>query len=213
MKLTKCNNGHYYDADQFSTCPHCSSGSVNTDAVTMALSGGDDPVTVANPSGGSAFAGRNSISLNEAISIVEAGPKLDTDDNKTVSYYSNTVGTEPVVGWLVCTEGKYFGQSFSLKSGRNFIGRSPSMDVALDGDSSISREKHAIIIYEPKGRVFFAQPGESRELFYLNDKVVLTNEVLHPYDVFTIGNTKLLFIPCCCEKFAWEDVKQEEEDS
>lgn len=115
-----------------------------------------------------------------------------------------------MVGWLTCTEGEYYGQSFTLKSGRNFIGRNPGMDVVLSGDLSVSRDRHAVVIYEPKTKIFIAQPGDSHELFYLNDKVVLNNEVLSPYDVLTIGNEKLLFIPLCGEKFCWEDTKNKE---
>ena len=48
---------------------------------------------------------------------------MDTEDNCTIGYYSRVIGVEPVVGWLVCTEGEYKGESFKLKSGRNFIGR------------------------------------------------------------------------------------------
>ncbi len=142
------------------------------------------------------------------------------DDNKTISYYSQKITApvlkEPVVGWLVCTAGKYFGQSFQLKSGRNFIGRSAQMDVCLDGENSVSRDRHAVIIYEPKERMFIAQPGDSRELFYVNDEVVLDNVVLKPYDVISAGKVNLLMIPCCTKDFAWEDLegaKAEEEKS
>lgn len=210
MNLLKCKNGHFYDADKYSSCPHCSGEMQDKDSVTIAMPMGGDPVTVANPAGNARTGGSSSISLNDAISLAETNhPQVD-DDNKTISYYSQSVGTEPVVGWLVCTGGKFFGKSFNLKSGRNFIGRASSMDVVLEGDSSVSRERHAVIIYEPKGRIFVAQPGESRELFYLNDRVVLNNEVVNPYDVLTLGNTKLMFIPCCGPSFAWEEVKQEE---
>lgn len=134
------------------------------------------------------------------------------DDNRTVSYYARTIGIEPVVGWLVAVEGEYFGEAFKLKSGRNFIGRSPEMDVQLSLDLSVSRRKHAVIIYEPKSKVFIAQPGDSRELFYLNEEVVLNNVTLKAYDVLTIGESKLLFIPLCNDKFNWDDAKRENKD-
>ena len=85
------------------------------------------------------------------------------------------------------------------------------MDVCLSGDLSVSRERHAIVIYEPKTRIFIAQTGDSHELFYLNDKVVLNNEALSAYDVLTVGNEKLIFIPLCGDKFCWEDTKKEGE--
>ncbi len=141
-----------------------------------------------------------------------AGPwRMQEEDNRTVSYYSRTIGTEPVVGWLVAIEGSYFGESFRLKTGRNFVGRSPEMDVQLSLDNSVSRQKHAIIIYEPKARKFIAQPGDSRELFYLNDEVVLNNMVMKAYDVLTIGETRLLLAPLCGEQFSWEELSKKQE--
>ena len=130
----------------------------------------------------------------------------DEDDQKTQRHSSLDSNVEPVVGWLVCLNGEDAGKSFTLKSGRNFIGRGADMDVVLSGDMSVSREKHAIILYEPKKRVFLAQPGESKELFYVNDEVVLNVTSLNAYDKIAIGNTELYFVPFCGEVFAWEDL-------
>lgn len=130
----------------------------------------------------------------------------DEDDQKTQRHSSLDSNVEPVVGWLVCLNGEDAGKSFTLKSGRNFIGRGADMDVVLSGDMSVSREKHAIILYEPKKRVFLAQPGESKELFYVNDEVVLNVTSLNTYDKIAIGNTELYFVPFCGEVFAWEDL-------
>lgn len=207
MNLKKCSRGHFYDADKYSVCPHCAEASGGADNVTIAMPVGDDPVTVANYGGNPdpITTPLESISIDDAITMGENEiPQIDDDDNKTISFYKKSVGVEPVVGWLVCTEGKFFGQSFHLKSGRNFIGRASSMDIVLGGDMGVSRECHAIITYEPRGRIFFAQPGESRELFYLNDKVVLENIVLKAYDNLSIGNTTLMFIPCCGPEFTWD---------
>lgn len=202
MNLKRCNNGHFYDADKFSTCPHCNM-TASVDEETVALDMGkfgqvdDEGPTVA---------------LQEDVSVfADSIPESTINEEKTVSFYKGTLGTDPVVGWLVCTEGEYYGRSFPLKSGRNFIGRSQDMDVCLSGDLSVSRERHAIVIYEPKTRIFIAQAGDSHELFYLNDKVVLNNEALSAYDVLTVGNEKLIFIPLCGDKFCWEDTKKEGE--
>ena len=98
------------------------------------------------------------------------------------------------------------GKAFELKNGKNFIGRSHNMDIVLQGDANVSRERHAIVTYEPKGRIFFAQPGESRELFYVNGQVVLMNVELHDRDVLNVGNTKLMFVPFCGPDFSWDDL-------
>ena len=132
------------------------------------------------------------------------------DEGKTIGFYSDVmaeknVSIEPVVGWLVCIKGDAFGKSFTLKSGKNFIGRDRKMDVALTGDKSVSRQCHAIILYDPKSKMFLVQPGTSRELFYLNDKVVLGVEAVQSNDILSIGKTDLMFIPLCGSQFCWED--------
>ncbi len=132
------------------------------------------------------------------------------DDEKTVRLMpSGNLSTEPIVGWLIGVNGPYYGECFELKNGKNFIGRDSSMDVVLGGDNSVSRIRHAVVLYEPHERIFIAQPGESRELFYINDRVVLKNEQLKPYDIILVGSTKLVFFPLCGSKFSWEDLKEE----
>ncbi|MDD3253286.1 MAG: FHA domain-containing protein [Lachnospiraceae bacterium] len=226
MNLTKCSNGHYYDADKYSSCPHCKKGQGTDEDVTVnmertgTLSDHDDEKTVSMEHS-SVFAGEQaqvpvnippvsekqvkSVSLMDAVNVAAAAPAAVPDNDKTVSYYGGSMGTEPVVGWLVCIEGETLGKAFELKNGKNFIGRSQSMDVILEGDPNVSRERHAIVTYEPKGRVFIAQPGESRELFYMNDKVVLMNVEMHDRDILSIGKTRLMFVPLCGPDFAWED--------
>ena len=107
--------------------------------------------------------------------------------------------------WLVEITGEEAGTSFELRTGKNFIGRGEKMDVVLKGDKSVSRERHAIILYEPKLRQFMVQPGESRELFYLNGNVVLNTEIVKAYDRINIGATELMFVPFCGENFSWDD--------
>lgn len=208
MNLVRCDKGHFYDGDKFVSCPHCNP-EVEDNEVTVPFR---DELTQSEVVNLDATENQ-SMSLKEALVTAQKSVEEDDDDmGKTVRYYDNTMGVEPAVGWLVGLTGSAFGQSFTLKSGRNFIGRGQDMDVVLSGDNSVSRNKHAIVVYEPKSRMFIAQPGESRELFYVNDKVVLNNEQLNKNDVLLIGETKLMFIPCCDEKFCWEDVKNEDNE-
>lgn len=109
------------------------------------------------------------------------------------------------VGWLVCIKGKDFGISFAVKSGRNYIGRSAKMDIALHKENEAVKEKHAVIYYVPKQKKFIAEPGETRDLFYLNGEVVMNPVEIKKKDVLTVGNTRLMFVPFCGENFNWED--------
>lgn len=289
MKLTKCPNGHYYDADKFNTCPHCA-GAGSKAGGTI---GNDDDRTENFYEKGNDFGGSGQGSADvtgryptqpmyqndpsrqatppysdfqtssqptmppiapdptsDTVSMSIPGmpswktqasaPYPDDDDEKTVAYYAdlNPTGSfdknsslnmprfggvdsdmtapiipgagaarekvEPVVGWLVCIEGSNFGRSFILHAGKNFIGRNQNFDIYLPDDIYISRDIHASIIFEPKQRVFFAQPGDSHALFYLNDNVVLSNVEIHDRDIIEIGHTKLMFVPFCDERFSWD---------
>lgn len=194
MNLIRCANGHFYDSERFSECPFC-----NQDRISTVLDGGAD--------------GENLYTQPLNPPDPEPDDDFNTDDiTKTVGYF-DVVETEPVVGWLVAISGKHLGQDFKLKAGRNFIGRADDMDVALTDDNSISRDRHAIILYEPKSNVFLVQPGEAKQLFYLNEKVVLEATKISAYDVISLGETNLLFIPCCSSKFNWESIKKEAEEN
>ena len=218
MNLVKCQNGHFYDESRFERCPHCVAGSAMSDNVTMPLgNSGADVVTTALTSSSSAAVTEalSGSSLEEAVkSAIGSAPAQSSpvggDDQKTVGFYSKSMGVEPVVGWLVCITGGHFGEDFRLKSGRNFVGRGSGMDIVISKDNAVSRDKHAIVVYEPKGRLFLVMPGESKELCYLDGDVVLTPKELKQGDKLTIGETVLMFIPCCGPDFTWDEAIKEE---
>ena len=207
MNLVRCDNGHFYDNELYEICPHCGAQTRNDD-VTVALTqaAGEDSVTQAQIGDG------ESTSLTDAVKQATGGKIESGDDSVTVGYYDKSLGVEPVVGWLVCVEGNNIGSDYRLKSGRNFIGRAPSMDIAISEDETVSRDRHAILVYEPKSHVFLVQAGESKELCYLNDKVVLSTDEIKVNDILTVGATKLMFFPCCNKAFNWEMVKKEDEE-
>jgi len=209
MNLTRCRNGHFYDEDRYDSCPHC--GNANqADNLTEPMAR-NDSVTVG------IVQNQNSVddaptravgaSLSEAVSQASASPSVNlgvSDDSKTVSYYHKAMGTNPVVGWLVCVAGENIGEDYRLVAGRNFIGRSPSMDIVLAGDNSVARDRHAVIVYDPKSLCYLMQAGEAKELSYLNDKVVLGAQELKAGDELLLGSTKLRFFPCMSSDFNWE---------
>ncbi len=205
MNLVRCDRGHFYDGDKFSQCPHCAPNEDDRE-VTISIEHevkGEERNTVQT-------ATNETLSLKDAVAASTTSIADDDDDmGKTVRFYDDVAGSEPCVGWLVGVNGETFGECFALTSGKNFIGRSNDMDVVLLKDNKVSRNKHAILIYEPKSRMFIAQPGESKELFYLNDEVVLNNQQMKKNDVLLIGDTKLMLIPCCDEQFCWEDIMDE----
>lgn len=200
MNLTRCEKGHFYDADRFDTCPHCNDvgGAAYDATVSMPLQTMPTDIMKTEPL---------------VATVIETSKPVTENSQETVGYFQASIGLEPVVGWLVCIEGAHFGEDFRLKVGRNFIGRAPTMDVALTGDTSVSREKHAVVVYEPKNNMFIVQPGDARELCYLNDAVVLNSVEMKAYDILQVGESKLMLAPfCVAGKFNWDDAKKPEKD-
>lgn len=153
--------------------PHCK-------AESASMAGGDHTIPVNMVQSEPAD---RTTPMNQTQSIL-------SDDDKTVKVDINTEsGEEFAVGWLICIKGNHVGHDFRLHSGRNFIGRGHDMDVRLDGDTSVSRASQAVVVYDPKSRSYLAQPGESRELFYVNGEVSLESKLLKAYDQLEIGNT------------------------
>lgn len=204
MNVVTCPNGHYYDADKYPSCPHCSNYGGMSTTIPADIDDGPIPSTIP--------ADETTIPPTVPGTQVETEPQEDTnlDIQKTVGYFEEDFGMEPVVGWLVCVDGAQKGRDYRLISGRNFIGRSEKMNVIIKGDPSVSRDTHSVVIYEPKSNTYMIQPGVSRELSYLNDQVVLESKALKANDVITIGATKLMFIPCCSSKFQWKADNEEE---
>ena len=113
---------------------------------------------------------------------------------------------DPVVGWLVITDGPGKGAGLQLGRGMNTIGRGETNRVMINyGDKSISREKHCIVTYEPKRRVYYIQNEGGTNLTYVGDAVVLQAQQLHNGEMIQIGDTHMRFVAFCGEDFAWED--------
>ena len=112
----------------------------------------------------------------------------------------------PVVGWLVVVEGPGRGKSVTLGYGMNPIGREPGNRVVLPfGDMQISRSKHATVTYDPRGRKFFIQHGESSNLTYVGELPVLSPVELKSGEIIRLGDTTVLkFIPLCGDDFNWD---------
>lgn len=262
MNLSRCQKGHFYDAEKYSSCPHCMGGAGADNSLTAAFT---DDITVASntfasdtvpamdsqvqpmvaPPGiqfpiadfpadqatiGGIISGESlTIPLDEKVTEPISNDVPTQDSDHTIGFYdsdlfsnasnatdkvavkSNPVNkmSGPCVGWLIALGGKHLGRDFRLKVGKNFVGRSANMDVALTDDVSVSREKHAIVVYEPKEHLYLVQPGEASTLVYKNEAVVLEPVKLEAYDVISVGDVNLLFIPLCNKQFNWSDLLEE----
>ena len=123
---------------------------------------------------------------------------------ETVAIYGNRGKASMIVGWIVCVKGDHIGQSFEIKSGQNHIGRSENMNIALFREASISRNRHASIIFEPSKQVYYIQQGEGSGLTYLNGELVINYLQLNAYDKLQLGHAEFVFVPLLNEQFTWD---------
>ncbi|MBQ9082117.1 MAG: hypothetical protein IJY28_01295 [Clostridia bacterium] len=147
------------------------------------------------------------VQLIPARSETMGGPKKKKKNKlpEAVRNAAAGVKSSPVVGWLVCTRGAHYGQSFPLVAGRNSIGCTPESDVALVRDTGVTMPRQAILTYEPVKRQFFIQPGEGGGLVYHNDVLVLRFAELKSYDRLEFGRDMYLFMALCGEAFSWDN--------
>lgn len=212
MRQTRCEKGHFYDADRFASCPHCANMAggmpLGNPTVTKTL---DDQVTVTlgKPVQSEQMAQMaQAVPAPQAVEVAAEIRAVSPFDDEPVTQGFFKKDSDPVVGWLVCTKGVHKGEDFRLRAGRNFIGRGQSMDIKLTGENTVSRDKHAIVLYEPNQRIFLAQMGESHELVYLNGNLLMSNAQMKAYDRLQLGDAELMLIPCCGETFDWQEEEE-----
>lgn len=220
MILKRCDKGHYYDGEIYGECPECRGMGQGTamqdygdyadeDSVTVALprAGGfhRDPSGAGGRINGTPQAGGGQRGFSQA-GVFDDEPVTAALSHSAPKNPVRKPSLKPVVGWLVCVRGSDFGRSFTIKLGKNFIGRSPENEIVLRGDDSIAAEKHAAVYYVPKQRRFAVEPGTSGRPFYLNRNVIMRPVWIKQHDILTVGNCGLMFFPCCGEHFSWEEI-------
>ncbi len=125
------------------------------------------------------------------------------DDPGVVNKVGETV--RPATGWLVCIEGNTKGTDYRLYSGYSYVGRDPKNQVAIPDDHISSAPSFRILYDVPSRKFFINETDGARNPVYLNDELFAGRVELKPYDIIKLGHTRLLFVPLCTEKFAWEE--------
>ncbi len=185
MAVLRCEKGHFYDGDKFAECPHCKT-----------------PLPTPRRLGEAVTEYRPSLSRPSATGVqVQFGPAAQGEE-KTVGVYRTTLGCDPVVGWLVCVEGKEKGRDYRLHAGRNSIGRALDMDIALPDDPAVSREEHCSLVFEPQKTIFALVRGRG-EVLLLNGEPLGDSVCLQGGERLTIGAGVFVFVPFCREGLVW----------
>jgi hypothetical protein len=196
----RCNNGHFYNPAKFSSCPHCGVPGIDI--------GPTKPL--GQPAATTPIARQPGAAEGPTTPINRAGG--NSGEQPTVGWYPSRMQeqggdrrVDPIVGWLVCAEGPDRGRDFRIKAEKNFVGRSTEMDICISGDPRISRDNHAIVAFDPRNAEFRLYAGDARGLVYLNGRMVDAPTVLQAFDTIELGDSKLLFVPFCGERFRWPE--------
>lgn len=169
---------------------------------TRPADGGMDDVGATRPDG---------FDNNSSAATIPDDPIWDRIDTKTKPIIDppwpnpDDEKIRPTTGWLVCIEGVTKGKDYRLYDGYTYIGRGANNDISIP-DDRISTEACARILYDSKSRAFFINEGNRpKNPMRVNDDLLFGAKELAPYDVITLGLTKLIFVPLCTEKFTWEE--------
>jgi len=204
MAINRCNKGHIYDSDLYSSCPTCSSEGYRIDFGQTT-----GPRTEAIFPG--AGAGLSAQDVGKTIGFGSTVPAEPEEVGKTMAVglgnvaVSKDSAARPVTGWLVCIKGINAGKAFDIHSDYNYVGRE-SGDIVIPGDSKISKEKHMMITYDPQDRLFYISPAAGANIIRLNGKALFGAAQLQNYDVIETGDSKFVFMGFCSEKFDWSEV-------
>lgn len=211
MAIQECANGHLYDTAQYPVCPYCSGAGNRVDFNSNGAGSFDKTVAAYDMT----------YDIGKTISVFDTGntpaapaapsapaaPKQEnrlSEAGKTVGVFQKKMSFEPVVGWLVCINGKEKGKDYRIYGKNNTIGRDDRSDICLKGDNSISRENHAKLAYDRKHNSFHIIPADGANPVYLNDEPVYVPQKLKANDILEIGELKLMFVPFCNDSFKWE---------
>lgn len=130
------------------------------------------------------------------------------------TYLDELEDKKRVVGWLVCVVGASKGKDYRVLPEKNFVGRSPDMDIRVLGDNAVNPRNHAVIMYDPEKNHTVVLPGDSHGVVYKlgNDDswdVVYEPKELLSGDRLKIGASEFIFVAFCGDsegfKFNWRD--------
>lgn len=188
----KCEHGHFYDAAQFTSCPHCISGELEkkedqTRSVAKyaqdyvrKMQYGQDPVTEARSEK------RRNSQRDSGRETEKRQSEMPEDvDEKTIGFSTDRRRDYFVTGWMVCVEGTERGRVFNLYYGYNSIG------------------KYCSVIYEDRKNRFYVMPDEHRVTLHNECEIEKITE-LHTGDSIRVGECKMEFIAFCKDDRRWE---------
>jgi len=202
MPMRRCDADlHFYDPDKHSLCPYCRDQGGDIDS-TKGIT--DDTGDMNRDNETTPTVGMEGVANKKQNDATQSRNRIPESDGVTIGIFKKKAGFEPVVGWLVCTEGHSKGKDYRIKPGINEVGRddTQNVEIIISGDSTIARRDHAEIEYDADENAFYLIRKKNPSV-KLNGKSVRQPTMLNAYDVIQFGESIFIFVPLCTENFKW----------
>ena len=209
MADKRCENGHFID-ESWDLCPYCPADEAEEPEIPIVrptrFGGADAAKPAAAPP--PEPPPRRPVALppppplrreTSSAAAVQAPPMERT----SVVARSELQPKRYVVGWLIGLNGSARGEAYSVRIGRNVIGRDRRSDISINDDQASSH--HADLVFRPEERRFILMDHNSTNGTYVNEVEIEPRRDLLPKDVVRIGSQKFLFMPLCDEGFFWDE--------
>lgn len=197
MADKRCKNGHFID-EAWDICPYCppeKSAAAEPAAPRTARPEPARREPPPRPSAPVAAVAAPPAPPPPPVERTVSAPKLDGEaDHEGMRY---------VVGWLVGLDGPAKGESFTIRMGRNTIGRDRKSDVYVNDEQASGH--HADLVYRPDEGRFILMDHNSTNGTYVNDVELEPRRDLVDRDTVTVGRHKFLFVSLLDARFRWDD--------
>ncbi|MHB0969146.1 MAG: FHA domain-containing protein [Thermoanaerobaculia bacterium] len=195
MPEKRCENGHVIDAS-WDLCPYCPPEKKRSE---IAIVRPGKPVAHVESAASSPQV--------QPVSRPVAAPS-PPPPQRTIAVAKADLGIDPempryVVGWLIGLNGSARGESYSVRIGRNVIGRDRRSDIFVADE--LASAHHADLVFRPDEKRFILMDHNSTNGTFVNDLEIEPRRDLASRDIVRIGSQKFLFLALCDGSFCWED--------
>lgn len=192
MADKRCKNGHFID-EAWDICPYCPpvKGAPAEGPKTARI----EPQKRREPPAPRPPASPLPPAPPPPVERTVSAPKVEIPGEVEHARYT--------AGWLVCLEGAAKGDSFSIRVGRNTIGRDRKCDVYVNDEQASGH--HADLVYRPEEGRYILMDHNSTNGTYVNEVELEPRRDLVDRDVVTVGRHKFLFVSLLDDRFRWDD--------
>ena len=209
MADKRCDNGHFID-ESWDLCPYCPADEEEAAEVPVVrptrfggAEGARPAAAPSEPPPRRPVAVPPPPPLRREASAAAAAVQAPPMERTSVLQKGDAEPKRYVVGWLIGLNGTARGEAYSVRIGRNVIGRDRRSDIVINDDQASSH--HADLVFRPEERRFILMDHNSTNGTYVNEVEIEPRRDLIAKDVVRIGSQKFLFMPLCDEGFFWDD--------